>query len=179
MKIRSIRVAAAILGTCLAITACNGSGETSAEAQQDGPVATTNPRIGAHVAVTPAPTTGTPAQTTLPVNTPVVVVPPVTPPVVPPVVAAPLPQPTTGSATLSWTPPTLNEDGSSLNNLAGYKIYFGTDPNSLSQSVQITNPGLTIYVMANLAAGTTYFAMSSYNTAGTESARSLVGSKTI
>ena len=31
----------------------------------------------------------------------------------------------TGSATLSWTPPTTNTDGSSLTNLAGYKVYWG------------------------------------------------------
>ena len=32
----------------------------------------------------------------------------------------------TGSATLSWLPPTTNIDGSPLTNLAGYKIYWGT-----------------------------------------------------
>jgi len=80
---------------------------------------------------------------------------------------------------LDWTPPTANDDGTALTNLAGYKIYFGGDPNALVQSVQITNPGLTTYVMANLDAGTTYFTMTAYNTSGVESARTLVGSKTI
>src|SRR5690606_39089874 len=31
-----------------------------------------------------------------------------------------------GSVTLSWTPPSENEDGSALTNLAGYRIYYGT-----------------------------------------------------
>ncbi len=32
---------------------------------------------------------------------------------------------TFGSATLSWTPPTLNTDGSALTDLAGYNVYWG------------------------------------------------------
>ena len=38
----------------------------------------------------------------------------------------------TGSATLSWTAPALNSDGSQLTDLAGYHIYYGTSPSSLS-----------------------------------------------
>ncbi|MEP7311179.1 MAG: putative Ig domain-containing protein [Pseudomonadota bacterium] len=85
----------------------------------------------------------------------------------------------TGSATLSWTPPTQNTDGSALSNLAGYRIYYGNDPNSLTSSIQITNPGLTTYVIGNLGAGTHYFAIASYTADGVESAMSGVGSKTI
>ena len=84
-----------------------------------------------------------------------------------------------GSATLSWTPPTQNTDGSALGNLAGYRIYYGSSANSLTNTVQITNPGLTSYVMGNLASGTYYFALAAYNSAGAESALSNVGSKTI
>ncbi|MEP7312945.1 MAG: fibronectin type III domain-containing protein [Pseudomonadota bacterium] len=169
MKISTIRVAAVILGTCLAISGCGGSDSPASAAQQDVPA-------GSTPVTATAPVTST---TPVTVTTPVIVTPPVTTPVVvPPVVYMP-PPPVTGSATLSWVPPTANADGSGLNNLAGYKIYFGSDPNLLSQSVQITNPGLTTYVMANLSAGTTYFVMTSYNTAGTESTRSGVGSKTI
>ncbi len=31
-----------------------------------------------------------------------------------------------GTATLSWTPPTQNTDGSPLTDLAGYRVYWGT-----------------------------------------------------
>src|SRR5262245_53773176 len=31
----------------------------------------------------------------------------------------------TGSVTLSWTPPTQNEDGSALTNLSGYEVRYG------------------------------------------------------
>lgn len=88
-------------------------------------------------------------------------------------------QPTVGSATLSWTPPTQNTDGTSLTNLGGYRIYYGTSPSALSQSIQITNAGLTSYTVGNLSPGTYYFALAAYTTDGVESAPSPVGSKTV
>ena len=41
------------------------------------------------------------------------------------------------------------------------------------------NAGLTAYVLENLPAGTTYFAIAAYNSAGVESSLSGIGSKTI
>jgi len=35
--------------------------------------------------------------------------------------------------------------------------------------VKVTNPGLTAYTLSNLAAGTWYFAVTSYSSAGVES----------
>ncbi len=61
-----------------------------------------------------------------------------------------------------------------LTDLAGYTVYYGTSPGNLSQSVKITNPGLTAYTMSDLPSGTWYFAISSYSAAGVESARSVV-----
>lgn len=84
-----------------------------------------------------------------------------------------------GSATLTWTPPTQNTDGSALTNLAGYRIYYGTSPTALTQSIQITNPGLTSYTVGNLQTGTYYFALAAYTTDGVEGTQSSVGSKTI
>lgn len=84
-----------------------------------------------------------------------------------------------GSATLSWMPPTQNDDGSTLTDLAGYRIYFGRDQNNLSQVVVLHNPGLTRYVIENLSQARWYFSMSSVNMLGTESDRSAVMSKTI
>jgi hypothetical protein len=84
-----------------------------------------------------------------------------------------------GSATLSWTPPTRNTNGSALTNLAGYRILYGTSAGSLNRSVQIANPGLARYVVEDLAPATWYFAVRAYNTAGAESAQSNVASKTI
>ena len=80
---------------------------------------------------------------------------------------------TTGSATLSWTPPTQNSNGSVLTDLAGYHIYYGTTP-ELGQSVTLANAGLTRYVLSGLTQTTWYFAMTAYDTAGNESDRTAV-----
>ncbi len=85
----------------------------------------------------------------------------------------------TGAATLSWTPPTSNTDGSPLTNLSGYRIYYGTSRTSLTQTVQINNPGISSYVVESLSPATYYFALRSLTSSGTESALSSVGSKTV
>jgi hypothetical protein len=85
----------------------------------------------------------------------------------------------TGSATLSWTPPTTNTDGSALTNLAGYKVYWGTLHNNFANSIQINNPGLTTYVLEELTPATWYFAVTALNAQGVESTRSNIASKTI
>ncbi|HZL96238.1 MAG TPA: putative Ig domain-containing protein, partial [Vicinamibacterales bacterium] len=62
-----------------------------------------------------------------------------------------------GSATLRWTAPTQNSDGSPLTDLAGYKIYWGPAQNNYPNSVTLDNPGLTTYVVENLVPGTYFF----------------------
>lgn len=84
-----------------------------------------------------------------------------------------------GGATLSWTPPTQNTDGTSISNLAGYRIAYGTSSTALTQTVQIANPGLSSYTITDLAPGTYYFAVRAYTTSGTESNNSNVSSKTV
>ena len=86
---------------------------------------------------------------------------------------------TTGSATLSWTPPTRNSDGSTLTNLAGYRILYGNSPGSLTRTVQVANPGTSRYVVENLASGTWYFAVRAYSTSGAESSTSNTASKSV
>lgn len=85
----------------------------------------------------------------------------------------------TGSATLSWVPPTENADGSPLTNLAGYEIRYGRDRSELSESVVVNNPSLSIYVLDNLTTGTWYFAVAALNTEGVASSLSNIASKTI
>ncbi len=91
----------------------------------------------------------------------------------------PPPPPVTGSATVSWQAPTQNTDGSGLTNLAGYRIVYGTNRNSLDRTVTLSNTGTTTYVIENLTAGTWYFAVRAFNSAGVESSNSGVASKTI
>ena len=88
-------------------------------------------------------------------------------------------QVSTGTATLSWQPPTQNADGSLLTNLAGYRIRYGTTSNALSNSVQIANPGITSAVIESLSPATWYFAVVAYNTVGVESDLSTLAQKTI
>jgi hypothetical protein len=85
---------------------------------------------------------------------------------------------TTGTAANAM-PPTENTDGSVLTNLAGYTVYYGTSASNLTQSVKITNPGLTACTLSNLPSGTWYFAVTSYSSTGIESSRSGVVSTTI
>jgi hypothetical protein len=86
---------------------------------------------------------------------------------------------TTGSATVTWAAPTQNSDGTALTNLAGYRIDYGTSSGSLTNSVQVANPGATSYTLASLKSGTWYFAVQAYTNSGLQSVLSNVASKTI
>lgn len=85
----------------------------------------------------------------------------------------------TGSATLTWTPPTQNTDGSELRDLAGYKIYWGTSRGNYTKSVTVNNPGLASYVVDELTPATWYFAVTAINSMGVESAYSNEASKQV
>lgn len=77
-----------------------------------------------------------------------------------------------GTASLTWTQPTQNTDGTTLTNLAGYKLYYGVDPNNLTNTIDIPNGNTLSYTVQGLTAGTLYyFSMSSYNTLNVEGPR--------
>jgi len=84
-----------------------------------------------------------------------------------------------GSATLSWTPPTTNSNGTPLTNLAGYRVRWGQSAGNYSNSTTLNNAGLTSYVVGNLGPGTYYFVVTAVNSAGTESQFSNMASKTV
>ncbi len=84
-----------------------------------------------------------------------------------------------GTATVSWTPPTQNTDGTVLTDLAGFKIYYGTHQASLDKSITLNNPGVTSYVISDLASATWYFSVKAFNRARVESDLSGKVSKTI
>lgn len=84
-----------------------------------------------------------------------------------------------GSVTLSWAPPTTNADGSTITDLAGYRIYYGRSAGALDEMVIINNAGTVRWVVENLSSATWYFSMTSYNASGIESARSQVVSRTL
>jgi hypothetical protein len=85
----------------------------------------------------------------------------------------------TGVATLSWTPPTENSDGSALTDLAGYQVHYGRSQSELNQTVVLNNASLSTYVVEHLGTGTWYFALVAVNSRGTTSVFSSLASKTI
>ena len=86
---------------------------------------------------------------------------------------------TTGSATLSWSAPTENTNGTSVTPLSGYTIYYGTNQSDLTQSVVVSGETTLSYTVTGLTAGTWYFAVAADASDGTQSAMSAIGSKTI
>jgi hypothetical protein len=84
-----------------------------------------------------------------------------------------------GTALVSWAPPTDNTDNSTLNDLAGFKIYYGTFPGEYDQTITINNPGLSSYLVENLASSDWFFVMTAFNTSGIESAYSAEVTKEI
>lgn len=83
-------------------------------------------------------------------------------------------------AVLSWTPPTENEDGSALTDLAGYKFYYGTTSGVYDLGpIDLPDPAATTYTVTGLDYDTTYyFVATAYNTSGTESVYSNEATKT-
>jgi hypothetical protein len=86
---------------------------------------------------------------------------------------------TSGSATLSWAAPTSNTDGTALTPLSGYTIYYGTTEGALSKSVVVGGASTITFEINGLASGTWYFAVAANAADGTQSAMSIIGSKTI
>ena len=84
-----------------------------------------------------------------------------------------------GTALVSWTPPTENTDGSTLTDLAGYKIHYGASPGNYTHTEVINDPGITSFMVENLASADWYFAVTSFNSSDIESSYSTEVSKTI
>lgn len=84
-----------------------------------------------------------------------------------------------GSATVSWTPPTQDTSGGQLQDLAGYRVYYGPAPTDLPQVVSVNGATVTSAEIGGLPTGTWYFAVTAYTSSGAESAKSTVVDKTI
>jgi hypothetical protein len=84
-----------------------------------------------------------------------------------------------GSATIGWSKPTKNTDGTNLTNLASYKVVYGTSATSLTKSKTVSDPNATSTTVSSLSPGTWYFALRAVSTNATESANSNIASKTV
>jgi hypothetical protein len=79
-----------------------------------------------------------------------------------------------GSVTLTWDAPTTNADGSPLDDLAGYKVYYGYPSRNYTDFIDVGMPSCqTIngktnctYTVSNLSSGEYYFAVTAYDISG-------------
>lgn len=76
--------------------------------------------------------------------------------------------PASGVARLQWPAPVSKVDGSLLDDLAGFRILYGRDPEELDHSVWISNPDARSYEFATLEEGAWYFAIVSVSVSGLE-----------
>lgn len=71
------------------------------------------------------------------------------------------------SLMLNWAAPTTNEDGSPLEDLAGYRLYYGNQTGDYSYVVDVGN--YTTVEIGNLSSNTWYVAVTAYDYFGNES----------
>lgn len=88
-------------------------------------------------------------------------------------------EPVTHIASLSWSRPVQNTDGSPLTNLAGYVIRYGTSTAALNTRIPIASPGTTSVEITSLTPGNWYFEVAAVNTLNVEGRFSTIVDKTI
>ena len=69
---------------------------------------------------------------------------------------------------LSWVAPSENVDGSPLTDLAGYKIYYGTQAQNYPNSTDVNDANATQFELT-VAVGTYYVTMTALDADGNES----------
>lgn len=87
--------------------------------------------------------------------------------------------PNGGGATVSWTPPTTNTDGSPLTDLASYELFHAATSAGVDTATPISVPLGTSYTLSGLPAGTRWFGMKAVNAQGVRSVMSVKTSKMI
>jgi hypothetical protein len=83
-----------------------------------------------------------------------------------------------GSTTLSWTPPTTNDDDTPVA-LTGYRIYWGVSEGYYPHSVTLDNPGLTRHVVDQLPPATYYFVATALSVDGESEPSNVVTMKVL
>ncbi len=58
-----------------------------------------------------------------------------------------------GTASLSWSRPTKNTNGTPLTNLAGYVIHYGTSSTALNNKISVASASATSVEITNLSPG--------------------------
>jgi len=83
------------------------------------------------------------------------------------------------TATVRWTAPTTNTDGSRLLNLAAYRVYYGTSRSSLSRVREINDISSSAATISGLTPATWFFKVRAVNANQVESPDSNVSSKAV
>jgi len=80
------------------------------------------------------------------------------------------PSSTAVSVTLEWDPPVTDATGDPLDDLAGYRLYFGTStPLSVARDTFVDVGLATTHTLVGLEPGTWYFATTAVDESGNES----------
>jgi hypothetical protein len=95
------------------------------------------------------------------------------------IAVAPAPTRPADTASLSWSEPSQNTDGSPLTNLAGYIVRYGTDAAALGLQISLGGPNATDVEIGNLTPGHWYFEVASTNTLGVAGPFSTIVGETI
>jgi hypothetical protein len=74
-----------------------------------------------------------------------------------------------GAVTLTWQAPTTHTDGTPMDDLASYKVFYGTASRQYASNVPITDPALTSVMIEQLAPATWYFAVKAISSTGVAS----------
>jgi hypothetical protein len=80
---------------------------------------------------------------------------------------------------VEWDVPTTNLDGSSLTDLASYRVVYGQSSGALTQVLNVTDRLATSAQVSGLSAGTWFFAVRAVNQAGQESPLSNIASRMV
>ncbi len=84
-----------------------------------------------------------------------------------------------GTASLTWSRPTKNANGTRLTNLAGYVIRYGTSSTALNNEMSVASASATGVEITNLSPGDWHFEVAAINTANVEGQFSAIVGKTI
>jgi hypothetical protein len=68
-----------------------------------------------------------------------------------------------GSTMLSFTAPTLNEDGTDYDDPGGYIVYWGTAVDNYPNSGMINDPAVTTYLVEDLTTGNWFFVVTAFD----------------
>jgi hypothetical protein len=83
------------------------------------------------------------------------------------------------TASLTWTPPTSNSDGSALTNLARYRVLYGKSQSAMTTSALIEGAGTSSATVVADSSGTWFFKVRAVTTGGVESVDSSIVSKAL